>query len=98
MLFQYPSDHPILMRALETERRPDIAAIDGAYRSREAALYVAMLDATGRDQALFTGAVDYTTKCRVIEEMRKETGLSYVTMAHFCGAVFNDKRERKPAK
>lgn len=96
MLFQHPSDHPILMRAIEIERRPDIEAIDGAYRSRQSALYMAMLEATGRDPALFTGAFDYTDKCRVIEEMRKETGLSYVTMAHFCGAVFNDKREREP--
>jgi hypothetical protein len=84
------------MRALEIEKIPDIEAIDGAYRSREAALHIAMLEATGRDPALFIiGAFDSTNKSRVIEEMRKETGLDYVTMAHFCGASFSDKRERE---
>lgn len=98
MLFRYPIDHPIFVRALEIERRPDIEAIDGTYRSRQTALYMAMLEATGRDPKLFTGAFDYTNKCRVIEEMRKETGLDYVTMDSFCAASFREKREREERK
>ena len=94
-MFPYPADHPILRRALEIERKPDIEAIDGAYRSRQAALYIAMAEAAGMDSDAVTvsGRTSEFLPHYVIEELRKAVGLDYVTMANFCAESFRDKRE-----